>query len=133
MSRSKLVYLMTMVCKCCYLLLTRSTPLGLGYAITCAHLKKTGSSDANSTFLGKQSHLNFRLTAFVLKSYAQARPYIFIDDKEILQSRKFLLSLQKPDGCFREVGMVHHKAMKVQYSSRLLFPTTFPADRQTIS
>eukprot|EP00112_Aurelia_sp_Birch-Aquarium-sp1_P000397 Seg1036.8 transcript_id=Seg1036.8/GoldUCD/mRNA.D3Y31 product="alpha-2-macroglobulin-like protein 1" protein_id=Seg1036.8/GoldUCD/D3Y31 len=52
------------------------------------------------------------LTAFVLKSYVQAMKFIFIDIEEIKQSIKFLSSLQKPDGCFREVGMVHHKAMK---------------------
>ena len=54
-----------------------------------------------------------RLTAFVLKSYVQAEQFIFIDIEEIKQSIKFLSSLQKPDGCFREVGMVHDKAMKV--------------------
>ena len=63
--------------------------------------------------LNKYFSLHFRLTAFVLKSYAQARPYIDIDEKDIKDSVDFLLKLQKPDGCFREMGMVHHKAMKV--------------------
>ena len=54
-----------------------------------------------------------RLTAFVLRSYAQARKYIFIDKKDIEDSRKWLLSLQLLTGCFKETGMVHQKGLKV--------------------
>ena len=55
-----------------------------------------------------------RLTAFVLRVYAQAKRYIFIDDKDIEDSRKWLLSLQDSNsGCFKDMGMIHHKEMKV--------------------
>lgn len=54
----------------------------------------------------------FRLTAFVLKSYAEARPWIEIDEKEISHPTDWLFRHQDSDGCFPTVGMLHHKAMK---------------------
>eukprot|EP00794_Sanderia_malayensis_P010196 gene10196-11244_t len=57
------------------------------------------------------------LSAFVLKSYAQAKPYIFIDDNELKDTMSFLLKMQKSDGCFKEVGMVHNKRLKGGISS----------------
>lgn len=53
-----------------------------------------------------------RLTAFVLKSYAQARPWIDIDNKEIKQTSDWLLKSQSKDGCFPSLGSLHNKAMK---------------------
>ena len=54
------------------------------------------------------------MTAFVLRIYAQAKRYIYIDDKDVEDSRKWLLSLQDFNGgCFKEMGMIHHKEMKV--------------------
>ena len=47
------------------------------------------------------------LTAFVVKSFAQARPYIFIDDEELKKSITYLKECQFPEGapyagCFNE-------------------------------
>ncbi|XP_063615136.1 alpha-2-macroglobulin-like protein 1 [Penaeus indicus] len=52
------------------------------------------------------------LTAFVLRSFAQASDYITIDDHDLQMSANWLLRLQMDDGCFRSVGHVHHTAMK---------------------
>ncbi|XP_047482078.1 alpha-2-macroglobulin-like protein 1 isoform X2 [Penaeus chinensis] len=52
------------------------------------------------------------LTAFVLRSFAQASEYITIDDHDLQMSADWLLSLQMEDGCFQSVGQVHHTAMK---------------------
>jgi len=52
------------------------------------------------------------LTAFVLKSFAQARQYIDIDGDEINMSRDWLKSLQMENGCFESVGKIFHKGMK---------------------
>ena len=60
-------------------------------------------------------HFTFRLTAFVLRTYAQAQKYIFVDDKDIKDSVNFLLKLQQSDGCFKKIGMVHHKEMTVSF------------------
>lgn len=46
-----------------------------------------------------------------MKSYAQARPWIDIDEKELKETFKWLMKLQSPDGCFAKVGKLHHKAM----------------------
>ncbi|CAL4203230.1 unnamed protein product [Meganyctiphanes norvegica] len=52
------------------------------------------------------------LTAFVLKSFAQARPFITVNEKDLIASKDWLESLQKVDGCFELVGRVIHKDMK---------------------
>ena len=55
-----------------------------------------------------------RLTAFVLKSFVQAKPYIFIDDKVIIKMVDWLVKHQSKGGSFLEPGRVIHKAMQVQ-------------------
>ncbi|XP_063849335.1 alpha-2-macroglobulin-like [Scylla paramamosain] len=52
------------------------------------------------------------LTAFVLKSFTQAKKYIQVDEEKLNQTRKWLLSHQGPDGCFTAVGKVLHKSMQ---------------------
>lgn len=57
----------------------------------------------------------FRLTAFVLKSFAQARPYIFIYEKHIQDALIWLTQKQKENGCFHSSGTLLNNAMKVIY------------------
>nr|BAR45604.1 alpha-2-macroglobulin 4 [Ammothea sp. RS-2014] len=52
------------------------------------------------------------LTAFVVKSFAQARQFIDIDPIDLKKSTEWLLSKQQADGCFPFIGMVHHQDMK---------------------
>ncbi|KAF2362522.1 Alpha-2-macroglobulin thiol-ester bond-forming [Trinorchestia longiramus] len=52
------------------------------------------------------------LTAFVVKSYAQSRPYIDIDPTELAMSTDWLKRRQLENGCFESVGKVLHKGMK---------------------
>ncbi|CAL4121693.1 unnamed protein product, partial [Meganyctiphanes norvegica] len=52
------------------------------------------------------------LTAFVLKSFAQARPFITVNENNLIVSKDWLVSLQKVYGCFELVGTVIHKDMK---------------------
>ena len=59
----------------------------------------------------KYSVFCFRLTAFVLQSFAQARPWIDIDEKLIKKSSNWLLKIQDSYGCFPKVGALHNKAM----------------------
>nr|XP_025045544.1 alpha-2-macroglobulin-like [Pelodiscus sinensis] len=47
---------------------------------------------------------NSWLTAFVLKSFGQARPYISIDEKHVNRSLRWLQRHQLESGCFRSVG-----------------------------
>ncbi|NXD86604.1 A2MG protein, partial [Halcyon senegalensis] len=55
---------------------------------------------------------NTWLTAFVLKSFAQARPHIFIDEKHIQDALVWLSFKQKENGCFRSSGTLLNNAMK---------------------
>uniref|UniRef100_A0A672V667 Alpha-2-macroglobulin n=1 Tax=Strigops habroptila TaxID=2489341 RepID=A0A672V667_STRHB len=55
---------------------------------------------------------NTWLTAFVLKSFAQARPHIFIDEKHIQDALVWLSYKQKENGCFRSSGTLLNNAMK---------------------
>ena len=52
------------------------------------------------------------LTAFVLKSFIQAKPIVEIDQKVIDKAIEWLLNRQKPDGSFNEPGEVHYKPMQ---------------------
>ena len=51
------------------------------------------------------------LTAFVLKSFAQARDLIYIDDTVLDDARTWIKSHQNQDGSFDAVGFVHHQEM----------------------
>ncbi|XP_054650365.1 alpha-2-macroglobulin isoform X2 [Dunckerocampus dactyliophorus] len=55
---------------------------------------------------------NTWLTSFVMKSFAGARPYIFVDPKHIDDARRWLSSNQAPNGCIRSVGKLFHNEMK---------------------
>ncbi|KAM5262731.1 alpha-2-macroglobulin [Ctenodactylus gundi] len=55
---------------------------------------------------------NTWLTAFVLKSFAQARKYIFIDEAHITQALVWLSQKQKDNGCFRSSGSLLNNAIK---------------------
>nr|XP_033328709.1 alpha-2-macroglobulin-P-like isoform X1 [Megalopta genalis]XP_033328710.1 alpha-2-macroglobulin-P-like isoform X2 [Megalopta genalis] len=52
------------------------------------------------------------LTAFVLKSFAQARDLIHIDEQDLSLSARWILMKQLENGCFPVVGRVFHKQMK---------------------
>uniref|UniRef100_A0A2K6LBP6 PZP alpha-2-macroglobulin like n=1 Tax=Rhinopithecus bieti TaxID=61621 RepID=A0A2K6LBP6_RHIBE len=55
---------------------------------------------------------NTWLTAFVLKTFAQARSYIFIDEAHITQALTWLSQMQKDNGCFRSSGSLLNNAIK---------------------
>lgn len=59
------------------------------------------------------SSLLDRLTAFVLKSFSQARAYIFVEDSHIQDSRNWLSQKQKENGCFQRSGSLFNNAIKV--------------------
>lgn len=67
-----------------------------------------------STFGEKhsQSQGNTWLTAFVLKTFSQARKYIFIEEAHITQALLWLSQKQKDNGCFRSSGSLLNNAIK---------------------
>ncbi|WKX89877.1 hypothetical protein Q1695_009039 [Nippostrongylus brasiliensis] len=52
------------------------------------------------------------LSAFVVRSFAQARAYIFVDPTVLTKSIAFLNGQQMETGAFAEHGEIHHKAMQ---------------------
>nr|BAR45598.1 thioester-containing protein 1 [Epanerchodus sp. RS-2014] len=52
------------------------------------------------------------LTAFVVRSFKQAKPYISVDDNVIDASLRYLKSTQKENGSFVENGEVHNKRLQ---------------------
>jgi hypothetical protein len=73
-----------------------------------------------SAFGKSDSSGSIWLTAFVIKSFAQAKPYMFIDDKDLQVSVDWMKAAQLENGCFPQIGTIHHKEMTggIQGSSK---------------
>ncbi|XP_053177290.1 alpha-2-macroglobulin-like isoform X3 [Scomber japonicus] len=65
---------------------------------------------AYSTFGGGTP--NTWLTAFVLRSFAKAQSFIYIDPAKIEQSKTWLERKQRPNGCFQKSGTLFNNRMK---------------------
>ena len=57
------------------------------------------------------------LTAFVMKSFSQAKRFTFISDDVLLKAKEAIMSQSNKDGSFNEPGIVHHKDMMTGTSS----------------
>ncbi|KAF6338694.1 alpha-2-macroglobulin [Rhinolophus ferrumequinum] len=71
--------------------------------------------DGSYSTFGEQhgrSEGNTWLTAFVLKTFAQARTYIFIDEAHITEALTWLSQNQRDNGCFRSSGSLLNNAIK---------------------
>lgn len=94
----------------------------------------------NTTFAGYQRELSYQrsdysysafgntdingstwLTALVVQSFQQAKPFIFIDDEKLQEAVKFLQSRQKKNGAFAENGAVHYKTLQVTSTTNQCF------------
>ena len=51
------------------------------------------------------------LTAFVLKTFAQAEGLIYMDDAVLSDAANWIADQQRPDGSFEPVGFVHHQEL----------------------
>uniref|UniRef100_A0A452R4E0 Alpha-2-macroglobulin n=1 Tax=Ursus americanus TaxID=9643 RepID=A0A452R4E0_URSAM len=85
--------------------------LNTGYQRQLKYKHHDGSYSTFGENYGK-SEGNTWLTAFVLKSFAQARAYIFIDEAHITQALTWLSQKQKDSGCFRSSGSLLNNAIK---------------------
>ncbi|NWS21464.1 A2ML1 protein, partial [Pachyramphus minor] len=69
--------------------------------------------DGSYSFFGqKDGEGNTWLTAFVVKSFAQARKYIYVDEKNIQDALRWLEQNQLPSGCFASKGSFFHSSLK---------------------
>ncbi|XP_060799864.1 alpha-2-macroglobulin-like isoform X2 [Neoarius graeffei] len=55
---------------------------------------------------------NTWLTAFVLRTFGKAQRYIFIDPEIIKYAKKWLINLQRSDGCFIQQGSLFNNRIK---------------------
>ncbi|XP_044152478.1 alpha-2-macroglobulin-like isoform X4 [Bufo gargarizans] len=86
-----------------------TTFLESGYQRELTYKRDDGSYSA---FGKSDSSGNTWLTAFVVKSFSKARPYIFIDENHLKHSFSWLKKKQQVNGCFRSVGRLFNNAMK---------------------
>ena len=59
--------------------------------------------------MSKQNLISFRLTAFVLKCFSQARDFIYIDSNQLHEAKEWILSWQKKNGAFPAVGKIWNR------------------------
>ncbi|NXH87084.1 A2ML1 protein, partial [Edolisoma coerulescens] len=62
---------------------------------------------------------NTWLTAFVLKSFGQARAYVAIEERHIADALRWLRQHQTTSGCFRSVGKLFNNALQGGVSDEL--------------
>nr|XP_034973051.1 C3 and PZP-like alpha-2-macroglobulin domain-containing protein 8 [Zootoca vivipara] len=77
-----------------------------GYQRQLTYKRQDGSYSA---FGERDSSGSMWLTAFVLKSFAQSRGFIFIDPKELSAAKDWLIRHQKEDGSFPARGRILNK------------------------
>ncbi|XP_015280131.1 PREDICTED: C3 and PZP-like alpha-2-macroglobulin domain-containing protein 8 [Gekko japonicus] len=77
-----------------------------GYQRQLTYKRQDGSYSA---FGERDSSGSMWLTAFVLKSFAQSRGFIFIDPKELLVAKDWIIQHQKEEGSFPAVGRILNK------------------------
>ncbi|NWX32567.1 A2ML1 protein, partial [Notiomystis cincta] len=80
-----------------------------GYQIQLQYQHPDGSY---SEFGITDEYGNTWLTAFVVKCFVQAKPYIYLDNRIIQAALTWLEFHQLPSGCFRNVGQLFHTPMK---------------------
>ncbi|CAN8201949.1 unnamed protein product [Coccothraustes coccothraustes] len=72
-----------------------------------------------SAFGKSDSTGNTWLTAFVLKSFGQARAYVAIEERHIMDALRWLQQRQKKSGCFHSVGKLFNNALQGGVSDEL--------------
>ncbi|NXF78881.1 A2ML1 protein, partial [Sclerurus mexicanus] len=72
-----------------------------------------------SAFGNRDATGNTWLTAFVLKSFGQAKAFMSIEERHITDALRWLQGQQKPTGCFRRVGKLFNNALKGGVSDEL--------------
>ncbi|XP_068852578.1 alpha-2-macroglobulin-like protein 1 [Aphelocoma coerulescens] len=76
--------------------------------------------DGSYSAFGKSDRKgNTWLTAFVLKSFGQARAYVAIEERHITDALRWLRRHQRDSGCFRSVGKLFNNALQGGVSDEL--------------
>lgn len=86
--------------------------LTTGYQKQLAYKHSDGSYSAFGPGYVSANTGNTWLTAFVMKSFARARSYMYIDPQHTTNALTWLTLRQKSNGCFQNVGSLFNNAMK---------------------
>jgi CD109 antigen len=69
-------------------------------------------SDGSFSAFGQQdAEGSMFLTAFVLRTFAEAKDLIYIDEAVLTDAAQWIVSHQNADGSFEDVGFVHHQEL----------------------
>ena len=79
-----------------------------GYQRELTYRRGDGSFSA---FGNQDQQGSLWLTAFVLKTFSQAKDLIYVDDAVLSSARAWIARYQKADGSFEPVGFVHHQEL----------------------
>uniref|UniRef100_A0A8C8WPI5 Pregnancy zone protein-like n=1 Tax=Panthera leo TaxID=9689 RepID=A0A8C8WPI5_PANLE len=91
-----------------------------GYQRQLNYKHKDGSYSTFGDY-DSRSQGNTWLTAFVLKSFAQAQSYIFVEKSHITDALTWLSQKQKENGCFQRSGSLLNNAIKHPVVRNALF------------
>ncbi|KAJ8305151.1 hypothetical protein KUTeg_017286 [Tegillarca granosa] len=69
-------------------------------------------TDGSFSAFGESDYSGSMLTAFVVKTFHQAKKHVLIDDSTILKALDWIMYRQTPDGSFYEPGNVVHSQLK---------------------
>ncbi|NXC90173.1 A2ML1 protein, partial [Cercotrichas coryphoeus] len=76
--------------------------------------------DGSYSAFGKSDRTgNTWLTAFVLKSFGQARAYVAIEERHLTDALRWLRQRQRKSGCFRSMGKLFNNALQGGVSDEL--------------
>ncbi|XP_046569079.1 CD109 antigen-like [Haliotis rubra] len=90
------------------------TYLELGYQRELTYQRHDGSF---SPFGDRDEAGHMWLTAFVARSFHQARPYIFVGNQTLARSLNWMTGRQNLDGSFNEPGLVFDRQMQTSKAS----------------
>ncbi|XP_028406949.1 murinoglobulin-1-like isoform X3 [Dendronephthya gigantea] len=88
----------------------------VGYQRELTYKRKSGSYSA---FGDSDSQGSMMLTAFVVRSFARAKRYIFVDHSQVEHSFRWFRSKQLDNGCFPQYGKVFNRRLQGGVNSEL--------------
>ncbi|XP_028400036.1 pregnancy zone protein-like isoform X5 [Dendronephthya gigantea] len=87
-----------------------------GYQRELRYKRRSGSYSA---FGNSDNYGSMMLTAFVVRSYARAQRFIFIDEADITHSINWFSTKQRSSGCFPSYGRLFHRSLQGGVNSEL--------------
>lgn len=90
----------------------------IGYERQQNYRRKDGSYSA---FGDMDDEGSLWLTAFIIRSFAQARTHIYVDQDKLMESMQWIISHQYENGCFPTVGTILHQELLVSSVDCIFF------------